>query len=56
MKPIEHVLLHPVCALSHLMCVCKHCKIIFILLYTIEHIEVADEFITSKSQIKCDFS
>jgi len=24
MKPIEHVLLHPICALSHLMCPCKH--------------------------------
>jgi len=25
MKPIEHVLLHPICVLSHLMCACKHC-------------------------------
>jgi len=24
MKPIEHVLLHPICVLSHLMCTCKH--------------------------------
>jgi len=22
MKPIEHVLLHPICVLSHLMCAC----------------------------------
>jgi len=27
MKPIEHVLLHPICVLSHLMCACKHCNI-----------------------------
>jgi len=27
MKPIEHVLLHPICVLSHLMCTCKHCNI-----------------------------
>jgi len=33
MKPIEHVLLHPLCVLSHLMCACKF----------------ADEFITSKN-------
>jgi len=26
-KPIEHVLLHPICALFHLMCACKHCNI-----------------------------
>jgi len=24
MKPIEHVLLHAICVLSHLMCACKH--------------------------------
>jgi len=29
MKPIEHVLLHPICALSHLMCPCKHCNLKF---------------------------
>ena len=23
MKPIDHVLLHPICVLSHLMCACK---------------------------------
>jgi len=23
MKPIEHVLLYPICVLSHLMCVCN---------------------------------
>jgi len=23
MKPIEHVLLHPICVLYHLMCACK---------------------------------
>jgi len=27
MKPIEHVLLHPICILSHLMCACKHCNV-----------------------------
>jgi len=27
MNPIEHVLLHPICVLSHLMCACKHCNI-----------------------------
>jgi len=26
MKPIEHVLLRPVCVLSHLTCACLHCK------------------------------
>jgi len=46
-KPIEHVLLHPICVLSHLMCACKHCSI-KLYLYYIEHIGVADEFITSK--------
>ena len=25
MTPIEHVVLHPICVLSHLMCACKHC-------------------------------
>ena len=49
MKPIEHVLLHPICALSHLMCACKHCNVKLSLYYSIEHIEVADEFITSKN-------
>jgi len=24
MKPIEHVLFHPKCLLSNLMCACKH--------------------------------
>jgi len=47
MKPIEHVLFHPICVLSHLMSACKHCNI-KLSLY-IEHIEVADEFITSKN-------
>jgi len=27
MKLIEHVLLHPICVFSHLMCACKHCNI-----------------------------
>jgi len=27
MKPIEHVLLHPICIFSHLMCAFKHCNI-----------------------------
>jgi len=37
-KPIEHVLLHLICTLSHLMCECKHCKlckVIFILMNTL---------------------
>jgi len=33
MKPIEHVLLHPICILSHLMCACKHCNIKLSLYY-----------------------
>jgi len=45
MKPIEHVLLHPICVRSHLMWACKHYSITII----IEHIEVADEFITSEN-------
>jgi len=39
MKPIEHVLFHPKCLLSHLMCACKHCnkyKGIFISLNTLK--------------------
>jgi len=44
MKPIEYVVLHPICVLSHLMCVCKHCNIK--LPSVIEHTEVADEFCT----------
>jgi len=47
MKPIVHVLLHPICVLSHLLCACKHCNV-KLSLY-IEHIEVADEFITSNN-------
>jgi len=39
MKAIEHILVHPIRVLSHL-------KIYF---YIIAHIEVADEFITSKN-------
>ena len=27
MKQIEHVLLHPICVLSHLVCACKNCNI-----------------------------
>jgi len=27
MKPIEHVLFHWICVLSHLMCACKYCII-----------------------------
>ena len=53
MKPIEHVLLHPTCVLSHLICVCKHCNI---KLFFIEHIEVADEFITSTNTDLTQFS
>ena len=26
MKPIERVLFHPICVLSHLMCACNHCN------------------------------
>jgi len=26
MKPIEHLLLHPICVLSHLICACKYCS------------------------------
>jgi len=48
MKPTEHVLLHPICVLSHLMCACKHCNV-KLSSYCIEHNEVADEFITSKN-------
>ena len=33
MKPIEHVLLHPICVLSHLMCACKHCIVKLSLYY-----------------------
>jgi len=33
MKPIEHVLRHPICELSHLMCSCKHCNIQLSLYY-----------------------
>jgi len=25
MKPVEDVLLYPICVFSHLMCACKHC-------------------------------
>jgi len=28
-KPIEHVLLHPICVLSHLVCACKDCTVLF---------------------------
>ena len=33
MKPVEHVLLHPICVLSHLMCTCKHCNMKLSLYY-----------------------
>jgi len=33
MKPIEHVLLHPICVFSHLMCACKHCNVKLCLYY-----------------------
>jgi len=36
MKPIEHVLLYPICVLSHLMCACKHCNINLIWLNTLK--------------------
>jgi len=50
MKPIEHVLLRAICVLSDLMCACKHCNVKSSLYCIIEHIEVADEFITSKNK------
>jgi len=55
MKPIEHVLLHPICVLSHLMCTRKHCDVKSYL-YIIKHIEVAGEFITSKNTDLMRFS
>jgi len=33
MKPIEHVLLHPICVLSHLMCASKNCNVNLSLYY-----------------------
>jgi len=33
MKPVEHVLLHPICVLPHLMCACKHCNVKLSLYY-----------------------
>ena len=27
MKPIEHVLLHPICVVSHMICACEHCSV-----------------------------
>jgi len=33
MKPTEHVRLHPICVLSHLMCACKHWNIKLSLYY-----------------------
>jgi len=35
MKPIEHVLLHPICVLSQLMCACKRCNVKLSLYYWI---------------------
>jgi len=35
MKLIEHVLIHPICVLSHLMCACKHCNVKLSLYYWI---------------------
>jgi len=50
MKPFEHVLLHPICVLSHLKCACKHCNVQYLyIIERIERIEVADETITSKN-------
>jgi len=48
MKPIEHVLLHPICVLSHLMCASKHYSV-KLSLYYIEHIELADELSLQKN-------
>jgi len=33
MTPIEHVLFHQICLLSHPMCACKHCNIKLFLYY-----------------------
>jgi len=33
MKPIEHVLFHPIRVLSHLMCACEHCNVKLSLYY-----------------------
>jgi len=52
MKRIEHILLHPI--LSHLICACKHCNV-KLSLYYIEHIEITDEFITSKNRFHAIF-
>jgi len=49
MKPIEHVLLHRICVRSHLMCALNTANAKLSLYCIIEHIEVADEFITSKN-------
>jgi len=35
MKPIEHVLLHPICVLSQLMYACKRCNVKLSLYYWI---------------------
>jgi len=54
MKPIEHVLLHPICVLSQVMCPCKHqCKVIFILLNTLK---LLMSLSLQKTQISLDFS
>jgi len=49
MKPIEHVLVHPICVLSHLM---RAGPLLPALMQSyldiIEHIKVADEFINKK--------
>jgi len=33
MKPIEHVLRHPICVPPHLTCACKHCNVKLSLYY-----------------------
>jgi len=53
MKPIEHVLLHPICVLSHLKCACKHkYKVVFILLNTLK---LLMNLSLQKAQISRDF-
>jgi len=53
MKPIEHVLLHPICVLSHLMCTCKHkYKVVFILLNALK---LQMNLSLQKTQISRDF-
>ena len=55
MKPIEHVLLHPICVLSHLMCACKHCNV-KLSSYLLNTMKLLMSLSLQKTQIYCDFS